>query len=579
MAGSPTSPKVSAILNAYNGEKYLREAIDSVIAQTFPDWELIIWDNGSVDRTLEIASSYDDPRIRICRSEDLQSLGKVRSYAIREARGEWIAFIDHDDIWYPRKLEKQIALAEDPSVGIVYGRSVRFSDGGRRRDFDHRHEFSALPEGRILENLIAEGSFFTMSCAMMRRSAVAHLLDELESIDLCQDYFLFLSIAENFDARAVDEPICHYRIHPGNISRVRAARMHREILRLIDRWAPHVDRAIVRRRKRVFETNLGVAELRRPSTFARGTLRIVRRGSVPYLLSRPLARGARAVRRRVQLPRWRRHPLREATGSSPFRRVELLGTGVCASPFDAAVNTLRDLASERRPGYISAANAYSLSLARSDPGYRAIVNASAFTTADGMPLVWLMRALGHEDAERVHNDDLFFACCERFANWRHFFVGGRDGQPEELVGALRKQFPAISIVGAVSTPIRPGPEADTQRILNRIREAEPTVVWVGMGTPAQDIWMSAVVGQLSVPMVGVGSLFDLVTGRTRPTPEWMKRSGLQWAYRLSQEPRRLAGRYFWHNSIFVIGAARQILADRLNGDLPRARSAHGDARP
>src|SRR5574337_499452 len=101
------TPSVSVIMNCLNSSKYLREAIDSVYAQTYKDWEIIFWDNASIDNSAEIAKGYDS-KLRYFRSEETVILGKVRNYAIEKARGEFIAFLDCDDLWLANKLERQI---------------------------------------------------------------------------------------------------------------------------------------------------------------------------------------------------------------------------------------------------------------------------------------------------------------------------------------------------------------------------------------------------------------------------------------------------------------------------------------
>lgn len=246
-------------------------------------------------------------------------------------------------------------------------------------------------------------------------------------------------------------------------------------------------------------------------------------------------------------------------------RVQCLGTEVSAMTFDGAQLALQALVHQGVGCYVSPATVYSLMLGVDLPGYRRLVNAAALVTADGMPVVWLQRWLGQPTAERVHNDDLWFACCARFTGWRHFLVGGREGQPEVVAETLRARFPGINIVGMQATPQRPVPAATTADAVARIRQSGADVVWVGLGTPAQDEWMQAVVHQVAVPMVGVGSAFDLLAGRTRAAPDWMKRTGLQWLFRLLQEPRRLAWRYLYYNTRFVAAALRQCLIDKRGG--------------
>ena len=115
-------PLVSVVINCFNGEKYLREALDSVITQTYKNWEIIFWDNKSTDKSAEIFKSYKASRLKYyCASSHANILYEARNYALKKANGDFIAFLDVDDWWLPNKLEKQIPLFNDPDVGLVYG--------------------------------------------------------------------------------------------------------------------------------------------------------------------------------------------------------------------------------------------------------------------------------------------------------------------------------------------------------------------------------------------------------------------------------------------------------------------------
>src|SRR5271165_15637 len=165
-------PLVSVIMNIRNGAAFLREALDCVMGQTFADWELIVWDDRSTDNSAQIVAEYEDPRVLYFLSPEETPLGKARDLAMRQAQGEWLAFLDQDDIWLPHKLEKQLALAA-PEVGIIYGRAVMFdAQRGNLRDYDYAHEFQPLPEGEIFAGLFRDACFIAMSSAMLRRSAV-----------------------------------------------------------------------------------------------------------------------------------------------------------------------------------------------------------------------------------------------------------------------------------------------------------------------------------------------------------------------------------------------------------------------
>lgn len=250
-------------------------------------------------------------------------------------------------------------------------------------------------------------------------------------------------------------------------------------------------------------------------------------------------------------------------------RASVLGTRVTVATFARAQELVARLVERRAGEFVSCANAYSVTMAHQDRAYRDLLNAASVVTTDGMPIVWALRALGVR-AERVHNDDLLLACCQRYPAWRHFLLGGAAGQPEAVAAQLRRSFPGIPIVGTHATPVRPVPAYETDLILEEIARSGADLVWVGMGTPSQDVWMASVAARAHAPMVGCGSVFDLLAGRTRPTPGWMKRTGLQWAFRLAQEPRRLAYRYANYNTRFVLAFSAQWLRHALSRD-----SRHG----
>lgn len=297
-------PEVSIIMNVRNGAATLREAIDSVLAQTFAEWELVAWDDASTDETPAIVAACGDPRIRLFRSERSSGLGAARNAAIAAARGTWLAFLDQDDLWVPDKLSSQLALA-DPDTGLIYGRTVSFSEDRRERDYDHRHEFADLPEGDIFEALFSDSCFVSMSSALLRRSLVNALGAIPDEIETCPDYWLFLAVTASNPARAVQTVVCRYRVHSGSMSRQRARRVDEEMLWLLDQWQWRLPADLVAWRRRVLNTLLAVEDLRRPGHRWSGLARLWREGSLPYLLSRPAARAWRSVRRTVATPRWR----------------------------------------------------------------------------------------------------------------------------------------------------------------------------------------------------------------------------------------------------------------------------------
>ncbi len=280
------------------------EALDSVLSQTFQDWELIVWDDCSTDNSAQIVHQYQDKRIRYFLSPEDTPLGKARDSAIQQASGEWLAFLDQDDIWLPCKLEKQIALAEN-NVGIIYGRTVMFdARHGNRHDYDYAHEFTALPEGDIFAQLFADACFIAMSSAVLRRSAVEEAGRIPAIIQVVPDYYLYVAVARRYQARAVQEVICRYRLHPGSMSRSHQLRLHLEPLFLIDQWADSLDPRIVAYRRMTYSTVLALEEMREGKSLVAGVTRLWSQGSLLWLLSRPWVRSWLAVRRKLRRPYW-----------------------------------------------------------------------------------------------------------------------------------------------------------------------------------------------------------------------------------------------------------------------------------
>ena len=299
-------PLVSVIMNVRNGAQTLREAIDCVLAQTSQDWELIVWDDRSTDNSAAIAAEYRDPRIRYYLAPQDVPLGKARADAIRQAAGEWIAFLDQDDLWLPHKLESQLALAQnEDDVGLIYGRTVRFYPSGFERDYDHAHEYTPLPEGDIFSQLFTDSCFIAMSSAVFRRSAIESggIPDEIRIIP---DYYLYVAVARKYRARAVQQVVCRYRMHADSMSHTAALEMHREVLWLIDRWAGQLDPQTVAACRRRHFTAIALEEMRSRTTLGSGIVRLLTQGSLASQLVRPFAFLFHVTRRNLQPPVWRR---------------------------------------------------------------------------------------------------------------------------------------------------------------------------------------------------------------------------------------------------------------------------------
>jgi glycosyltransferase involved in cell wall biosynthesis len=300
-------PLVTVILNLYNGETTLAAAIDTVLAQTFSAWELLIWDDCSTDGSAAVVQGYADSRIRYYRSETQVSLGQARQAAISQASGEWIAFLDQDDLWLPNKLELQLGMVRTrPEAGLIYGRAVRFYPSGRERDYDQTHEYRLLPEGDIFGDLFRHSCFIAMSSAMFRHSAIDAIGGIPASISIIPDYYLYTAVARRFPVAAVQPVVCRYRMHPDSTSHSSAIAMHQEALRLMDMWREDVPPDVLAKCKRHHSTQIALAEMRAPGSVLRGMRRMVVEGSVWSQLVRPFYFVFHIVRRNVVTAYWKK---------------------------------------------------------------------------------------------------------------------------------------------------------------------------------------------------------------------------------------------------------------------------------
>lgn len=297
-------PLVSVIINVRNGAATLRQAIESVLDQSFHDWELIVWDDCSTDASARVVAAFPDSRIRYYLSQYDASLGHARTDAMGHAIGEWIAFLDQDDIWLPQKLEKQMALT-DPAVGLIYGRTIRFYPNGRERDYDHAHEYALLPEGNLFTQLFSKSCFIAMSSAVFRRSAVEAVGGIPDAIRIIPDYYLYTAVARRYKVRAVQETVCRYRMHSDSMSQAAALDMNREVLWLIDHWAEELNLELAARCRRRHQTAIALEEMKKKSTFLSGIARLFTKGSVRSQAVRPLAFVFHVLRRSLRPPYWR----------------------------------------------------------------------------------------------------------------------------------------------------------------------------------------------------------------------------------------------------------------------------------
>ena len=241
---------------------------------------------------------------------------------------------------------------------------------------------------------------------------------------------------------------------------------------------------------------------------------------------------------------------------------EVLGIPLALTDYERTMDWMDGLVASREKAYLSAAAVHLVMVAQEDePTWHATRDAT-LVVPDGQPLV---RALGHE-ASRVYGPDLMAKYCERSAKTgvKMYLYGGRNqGALVELALRLRHRFPGLQIVGGYSPPFRALTDAEQDWVVEDINGSDADVVWVGIGQPKQEIWMREMRDRLDSPvLVGVGAAFDFHAGLVPQAPAWMQATGLEWVFRLAQEPRRLWRRYVRYNPRFVAGFARQYVRAR-----------------
>jgi N-acetylglucosaminyldiphosphoundecaprenol N-acetyl-beta-D-mannosaminyltransferase len=235
-----------------------------------------------------------------------------------------------------------------------------------------------------------------------------------------------------------------------------------------------------------------------------------------------------------------------------FGFVNILGVRIAAIDYERAMAALERFMADGRTHYVCLSNVHMVAESQFDAELKQAVNAADLALPDGMPLVWAANREGHRLPDRVYGPELMLRFCARSAErgYRHFFYGGAPGVADDLAARLKRRFPGIRIAGSYSPPFRPLDEDEECELAERVND-QVDVLWIGLGCPKQEKWMSAHRHLRVGVMVGVGAAFDFHTGRVAQAPRWMQRRGLEWLFRLSREPRRLWRRNLVHNPVFV----------------------------
>ena len=255
------------------------------------------------------------------------------------------------------------------------------------------------------------------------------------------------------------------------------------------------------------------------------------------------------------------------------KTLSVLGSNIDEISWPDAISFISIWASNVESRVVCICNVHSVVTASQDKAFNRVVQEADMATPDGAPVAWMLRRLGHTKQQRINGPDLMWRYCEAVQagnfNLQHgknlshrssiFLYGSSEKTLTRLQEKLSVAFPDLNIAGAISPPFRTLTSDEDEAIVAQINESNAGVVFVSLGCPKQELWMAAHRGRIHAVMIGVGAAFDYHAGIIQRAPKWMQDCGLEWLHRLASEPRRLWRRYLVTNTLFVLGAAKQLL--------------------
>ncbi len=234
----------------------------------------------------------------------------------------------------------------------------------------------------------------------------------------------------------------------------------------------------------------------------------------------------------------------------------IMGVNIAAINMEWLLDFTNKYIYELQGEYMCVSNVHTTVTAYDDKSYCDIQNNAIMAIPDGGPLSSVGRKRGFESMERTTGPSYMGEVLKLSAKkgYRHYFYGATQETLDKLKSVFEKDFPGIQVVGMYSPPFRELTTEEDEMIIKQINDAKPDFVWVGLGAPKQEIWMSKHKDKIDGFMVGVGAAFDYFAGNIERAPEWMQKNNLEWLYRLVQDPKRLFKRYFYTNTKFIYNA-------------------------
>jgi N-acetylglucosaminyldiphosphoundecaprenol N-acetyl-beta-D-mannosaminyltransferase len=238
-----------------------------------------------------------------------------------------------------------------------------------------------------------------------------------------------------------------------------------------------------------------------------------------------------------------------------FPKFTIKGIDVGAIDVNRACDLIGELVTSAQESYVTVTGAHGIIESQYNKDIFDAHRNASLVVPDGMPLVWLGRLLGFNSIGRVYGPDLMECVFskEAYRDLRHFFYGSSPSVISNLRDALVTRFGEFNMVGMHCPPMRPLGFNEDEAVLSRMRDLKPHIIWVGLSTPKQEVWMHMHMPKIGVGVaIGVGAAFDLLSGKTQQAPRYIQRSGFEWLFRLAMEPRRLFKRYFFVVPRFLI---------------------------
>ena len=251
----------------------------------------------------------------------------------------------------------------------------------------------------------------------------------------------------------------------------------------------------------------------------------------------------------------------QAIQGKQYVATSIVGTPIANLDYTGVVNQIGEWVQHKRREYVCIVPVHSLIVGFWDRAHRAVLRGSGLCTADGVPVVWLQRLLGYRKASRVYGPTLMLHALDRAQQegWRVVLYGGREDRLACLESNIKERYPDLNLADAISPPYRPMTTEEDDAMVDYLRELRPDLIFVGLGCPKQERWMAEHSKRIPGVMLGVGAAFDFHAGAVRQAPPVLQRLGMEWAFRLAVEPRRLWKRYLTTNPVYILVAAGQLV--------------------